>query len=293
MKTHITGREWEDLSAYLDGQLSPKESARLEAKLQASAELRAALDGLSQTRNLLRSQPALRAPRNFLLTPKMVGEQRKPVRSFQLFPLMRLASGLAVALFILVLAGDLLMSGRQPVVMPVAMRAAQLSAPAAEMKSAPVASAPEVDLAMQVPAPTEAPAEAPAEASTEAFAEASGQLQAQDQPAAKTIEGTALPPAPTLGAVMLQDTGAYPPPPEALAASASSIEGATATAISPETEPLPREQANLVVTVEEAASGAPASQAAWSGWRYLESALALLVLITVAWAIYLRRSREV
>ena len=281
MTTRITEREWEDLSAYLDGQLSPKESARLEEKLQARADLRLALNELSQTRSLLRSQPAVRAPRNFLLTPNMLRERRAPVRSFQLFPLMRLASGLAVALFILVLAGDFLMSGRQPGVMPVAYQAVQLPAPAAEFKSAQEASAPETESMMEAPAATEAPSE----------------LQAEAQPAAKMAEGTAPPPAPTMGVELVQDaaTGAepYPPPPEELAAGASAIEQATATPPAAEPTPLPLEQANLAErnAAEDTGTGMPAGETTWSGWRILEVALVLLALITAGWAFYLRRSR--
>ena len=165
MKTQITGREWEDLSAYLDGQLSPKESTRLEEKLQASADLRLALEELSRTRTLLRSQPPVRAPRNFLLSPKMVGERRAPAPANRLFPVMRLASALAMALFVLALAGDFLSSGRQPGVLPVAYQSVEMPAPAAVMKEASQADAPPAGEAMELPVATEAPAmEAPAEA---------------------------------------------------------------------------------------------------------------------------------
>jgi len=291
MTTRITGHEWEDLSAYLDGQLSPKESTRLEEKLQASADLRAALNDLSQTRSLLRSQPPVRAPRNFLLTPKMVGVRRGSARSFQLFPAMRLASALAVALFILVLAGDLLTAGRQPAVMPVAFQSVQMPAPAAEMKSASEVPALEVGAVMEAPAPTEAPAEASVEAPAE--------TQAEAQAVAKMPEGTAQQASPTMGAAMLQDSGTgaepYPPPAEALAASAPAIEQATATPAAPEPAPLPSEQANLAArsAVDGSEAGAPVGETAWSGWRFLEIALALVVVVTIGWAVYLRHSRGV
>jgi anti-sigma factor RsiW len=278
MTTQISEREWEDLSAYLDGQLSPKESSRLEEKLQASADLRAALKELNQTRLLLRSQPAVRAPRNFLLTPKMVGDRRSKPRSFQLFPAMRLASALAVALFILVLAGDLLTGGRQPGAMPVAYQSLQMAAPAAEMNLAPTeAPAPQVEAPLVAPAVTEAPAEM--------------------QPEAKMAGATATPPAPTIAAGMLQDAGTgaepYPPPGEGLAASESALAQDTATAVAPEPTPLQPEQANLAErnAVEFSATQTAAGEKAWPGWRFLEAALALLVVGTAVWAFYLRRSR--
>ena len=148
--------------------------------------------------------------------------------------------------------------------MPVAFQSAQMPAPAAEMKSAPAA--------------TEAPAE--------------------PQAAAKMAEGPTPPPAPTMGAAILQDSGTgaepYPPPAEALAASASTIAQTTATPVAPIPTSLAPEQANLAErnAVEATGAGTPASQTAWSGWRYLEVALALLVVVTVVWAFYLRRSRR-
>ena len=63
MMTRITHRDWEALSAYLDGQLNRKERDRLEARLKASAELQDALEQLRRTRSLLRSLPPMRAPR--------------------------------------------------------------------------------------------------------------------------------------------------------------------------------------------------------------------------------------
>jgi anti-sigma factor RsiW len=276
MKTQITGREWEDLSAYLDGQLSPRQSARLEEKLQARADLRAALNELNQTRSVLRSQPAVRAPRNFTLTPKMVGARQAPPRSFQLFPAMRLASVLAVALFILVLAGDLLTGGRQPGLVPVAYQPEQMSAPAVALESAPEAAAVQTEAVMEAPAPTEAPAQAK-------MAEAPTQL-----------------PAPTMAAVIQQDAGtgaeAYPPPSEAFAASVPALEETTAT---PPASPQPVAQLPQEANSAErsALQGADASlhagETAWPGWRFLEIALALLVIVTIGLAFYLRRSRRV
>jgi anti-sigma factor RsiW len=114
MTTTITLREWEALSAYLDGQLNQKDRQRLERGLQERLELRQALEELRRTRAILRSQPKLRAPRNFTLTPEMVGF-RTPTRAMpRAYPAFRLVSALASVLFILVLIGDFF--GRAPVV---------------------------------------------------------------------------------------------------------------------------------------------------------------------------------
>ena len=102
-----------------------------------------------------------------------------------------------------------------------------------------------------------------------------------------------------MGAAMLQDSGTgaepYPPPAEALAASAPAIEQATATPAAPEPAPLPSEQANLAArsAVDGSEAGAPVGETAWSGWRFLEIALALVVVVTIGWAVYLRHSRGV
>ena len=114
MTSKISPREWEDLSAYLDGQLNPKRRARLEAGLQESEELRAALEELRRTRILLRSQPKLRAPRNFTLTPEMAGLRRSGRMVSGAYPVLRLASVLAAIFFVMLFAGDLLFGLSQP-----------------------------------------------------------------------------------------------------------------------------------------------------------------------------------
>lgn len=88
-------RDVELLSAYLDGQLSQADSARLEARIKTETELRTVYDDLRRSRALLRKLPARRAPRNFRLTPEMAGI-RPPLPRF--FPVFRLASALAAIL---------------------------------------------------------------------------------------------------------------------------------------------------------------------------------------------------
>lgn len=78
-------RDIELLSSYLDGQLKPSESARLEARLSADRDLRAVLDDLRSTRGLLRQLPMRKAPRDFRLTPKMVGKNPPLPRAYPAF----------------------------------------------------------------------------------------------------------------------------------------------------------------------------------------------------------------
>ncbi len=62
-------KEIKALSAYLDGELSGRHRAKLEASLKKDAGLLAALESLRQTRALLRSAPQAKTTRNFTLTP--------------------------------------------------------------------------------------------------------------------------------------------------------------------------------------------------------------------------------
>lgn len=88
-------RDVEKLSAYLDGQLKPSEKARLESRLQTDPEFAYILRDLRQTRSLLRQLPQRRAPRNFSLTPKMVGQKPPLPRTY---PAFRFATVLATLL---------------------------------------------------------------------------------------------------------------------------------------------------------------------------------------------------
>jgi hypothetical protein len=88
-------RDVEKLSAYLDGQLKPSEVARLEARLKTDPELASVLKDLRETRGVLRQLPQRRAPRNFTLTPKMVGLKPPMPRTY---PVFRFATVLATLL---------------------------------------------------------------------------------------------------------------------------------------------------------------------------------------------------
>src|SRR5512134_2554608 len=91
-------RDLELLSSYLDGQLKPSDSARLEARLSTDPNLRAVLDDLRSARGLLRQLPMRKAPRNFTLTPKMVGKNPPLPRTYSAF---RFVTALATFLFFL------------------------------------------------------------------------------------------------------------------------------------------------------------------------------------------------
>src|SRR5512145_3577188 len=98
-------RDLELLSSYLDGQLKPSDSARLEARLASDPDLRAVLSDLRSARGLLRQLPMRKAPRNFTLTPQMVGKNPPLPRTY---PAFRFVTALATLLFFATMGANLL-----------------------------------------------------------------------------------------------------------------------------------------------------------------------------------------
>jgi hypothetical protein len=149
-------REIELLSAYLDGQLSPSESARLESSLASDPEFASAFDDLRAARGILRKLPSRKAPRNFTLTRQMVGLKPPLPRSYSFF---RFSTAFATILLTLTFAANLA-APRLSYVGPIntGFGGGYGGGPA---ESAPM-------LAAEAPAATEAPAvmEAPLEATT-------------------------------------------------------------------------------------------------------------------------------
>jgi hypothetical protein len=94
-------RDAETLSAYLDGQLSPAELARLEKRLEADSGLRWILADLKLARGLLHQLPQRRVPRNFTLASVMPKLRAPEPR---LVPVLRFASVLASFVFLATLA---------------------------------------------------------------------------------------------------------------------------------------------------------------------------------------------
>lgn len=145
-------RDIELLSSYLDGQLKPSDSARLEARLSSDASLRAVLDDLRAARGLLRQLPMRKAPRNFTLTPKMVGKNPPLPRAY---PAFRFVTALASVLLFFTLGLNFLapqLASQSP-----AFGMGGGGAP--EILSSEAPAMPEA--AVEAPA-TEAPAEEPA-----------------------------------------------------------------------------------------------------------------------------------
>jgi anti-sigma factor RsiW len=101
MTTQLSPHEWEQLSAYMDGQLSINDTQAMGKRLDESKELRQALEQLRHTQSILKAVPMHRVRRNFTLTAEMV----KTNKVLTLVPVFRFASALAslglVVLFLL------------------------------------------------------------------------------------------------------------------------------------------------------------------------------------------------
>lgn len=145
-------RDVEQLSAYLDGELSQAEAARLETRLAADPQLASVFEALRQSRALLRQLPQRRAPRNFTLTPKMVGQKPPLPRAY---PFFRFSTALAAVLLLLTFAINAIGPLTSGVMAP---------APAYGMGGGEVE---QPAVAMEEPAATEAPAEPAAPAAPE------------------------------------------------------------------------------------------------------------------------------
>ena len=99
----IKKKDWVLLSAYLDGELRDRERVKLEARLEKDPALALALESLRKSKTVLSSLPRLRSPRNYALTPEMVGMKRPQPR---LYPTFRLASVIASLMLMIVMIGD-------------------------------------------------------------------------------------------------------------------------------------------------------------------------------------------
>ncbi len=121
MKTQLSPQDWQQLSAYLDGQLSTTEKERLETRLPTQTSLLDGLEEIRQTRAVLRSVPRRKVPHNFILTRAMVSEQTG--RRSAWFPVLGFTS--LVSLVLLAAVSLLFQSQTNSAPAPVAMQAAR------------------------------------------------------------------------------------------------------------------------------------------------------------------------
>lgn len=190
-------RDVEQLSAYLDGQLDAGEAARLESRLEADPQLASVFEALRQSRAVLRHLPQRRAPRNFTLTPKMVGQKPPLPRAY---PFFRFSTALAAALLLFTFAvnaiGTIPLGAMGPAPYGMGGNAAEEPALATEAPAATEAPpqpeapvAPEFALqAATQTAPSAADSARAAEATPEAQLKQGVDEQAQAESEAPTVE---------------------------------------------------------------------------------------------------------
>jgi hypothetical protein len=314
-------RRDELLSAYLDGQLGAGERARVEARLAADPALRAELEALRRTVALVRELPIVPIPRNFILARTMATRPRpaRPLRPRHAWaaPLLTAATAVVSLVFVVVMAGDLLLSGvGQVSLAPAAAPALEAEAPQMALAPSPLSETvvveqveveAEVEKALPAPTAAEMPVEAPREAPPEAPAEEERYDAETPEEVAPTEPGmggggpTEEPPAPAAvapvagEATTLTPAPAPTPSPPAAEEAAEAPEAlATATAVPERDEtpatPTPGEvgEATPQVTGEEEPEAAEgrrgmpereiALRARISPWRVVEIVLGLAAL---------------
>src|SRR3990172_2316342 len=94
------------LSAYLDGELTPREADRLQARLDGEADLRWALEELRRPLSVVRALPEVRPPRSFALSAEAAGSRGRAAA----YPVLQLATALATLAFVAVVGLDALTS---------------------------------------------------------------------------------------------------------------------------------------------------------------------------------------
>ncbi len=122
----------ENLSAYLDHELSEDEENQLRSRLAQDASLRDELEDLRLTRYTLRHTPKVRRQRSFTLTPEMVKKQKFAWRAINFS---RMVAAAASVLFLLVIGGEILFSGQAGLIASAPAENAAMVQEAAEMES--------------------------------------------------------------------------------------------------------------------------------------------------------------
>jgi anti-sigma factor RsiW len=290
----MTRKRWHDteLSAYLDGALTPQEQAALEAAMARDPDLHRRVEGLRSVTLMMRAMPMHQTPRNYLLTPVMVAgksalvaeeDGAKPVRRRRPLWAMRLATSVVAAAFVISFGLTLLQQGLAPNRM---MQSDGLPSAAVVQEDAPATGLVEAEqladsaAARMEPKPTLSPEDertfAPMTESVEmAEAPAEGEGYGEGEPAVE--DPAALPPRPPETPLAVEETvdlespdviGALEAPASAADAEADTeadVEALAAPLAEPELE---ASEVEKQVEVEDGeADGAPMDTAAEEGGR--------------------------
>ena len=132
--SHLPVRDLELLSAYLDGELSARDLARLLPRLEREPGLKQALEEMKAVVQQLRSLPEAPLPRSFTLSPEVAGIRSRP----RAYPVFQFATALAAIVFVALVGldtftGQFSMASREAV-MSDAVEEALVAAPKAEVE---------------------------------------------------------------------------------------------------------------------------------------------------------------
>jgi hypothetical protein len=268
----------EDLiSAYLDQQVTAEEKQFFELHLAACADCRAQLEATRSLVAALKAMPAVKAPRSFVLPREMAKQPKRSI--FAWYPTLRLATALAAIAFVVLFAGDMLISRSGSG--GAALSSVPMAAPAPQLEQAAESTQAPAPTAVALAAPTEAPAP---EVSDSAAATASG-AAAPAGAAAKSV---------STETVTLTDTAAT-----MLAASTPTLEVTAVAAVpqlSLEATPEPAADASseraMAPTVEQPATTAAAPAVPTiDPLRIIEIALLALVVVLGVATLVVRRKQ--
>jgi predicted anti-sigma-YlaC factor YlaD len=144
----------ERLSAYLDGELLPREQAAVEHHLDTCQACRWDLDTLRQTIQWTRELPTLTVPRVFTV-PAPAEPERVARRRWRFVPVMQGATALIALLLFFAVAGDFLLVGSFRQASAPERMMVEATVPAEAVTEAPAAEAVMVAETVEVEAPAE------------------------------------------------------------------------------------------------------------------------------------------
>jgi hypothetical protein len=301
------------LSTYLDDQLSSRERERLEARLATDPTLQAELEALRRTVSLVRDLPPVPIPRNFIL-PQTAAERPQPAplsrpRRAWAAPLLTAATVVVSLLFVVILAGDLLLVSRMSNLATAPEPSALMEAPQMAMEPSPIIEKVELEVeaerVVETPTPAPLPAEAPPLAPLAATAEEESYVAETPGDAEATVAAAVGGGGPVDEAMDLTPTPVSTTVVEEAPVALTSPGEATSVSKAPRgAEPTPSEVARVAPPVTGEVE-ADTSEGEWGAredqivapspilpWRVLEIALGLIALGLAFFTIRAWRARR-
>ena len=291
----------EMLSAYIDGELTPAQKARVEAHLAECEECAQNLHTLRQTVSLLGQLPTVRAPRSFVIREAQVAPRRRAgLRWTRAYPALQGATVLAFLLFVVIFAGDValthfapaiggapLAAYRSPVTeVPAAQWAAQEQAAEGTKETVVAEKVAPVEMTA-TPAETPVPPVLPAPTVTPVPAAADNTAPTPTLVTREVMEDTAQPTEETRMALAEKTAEATPSPPPTMEATPLP----TATPVEVAKAPPPEREGGLSEESPVTGGPPPVSPARVALW-VIEGGLLILAIALLAATLWMRRRRR-